>query len=168
MSSSSIFLYSVCSEEALIASRLFEAIQQLADDASYFQMQLLSPKDLNGEYIAVRNIQESFYNFETHELEDRVVSKVTVVYFDLRNNQLEIWGNKSYANKLTALFSKLLGGCPITALEVSLQDVIERMKPMKIKVSKVSFKDFLFSEDIVGSFNVDLNVNFLWTFYTRF
>ena len=45
----------------------------------------------------------------------------------------------------------------INAIEISLIDTIQKLQQQKAKISKVCFEDFLFTEDIVGNFMVDLS-----------
>ena len=40
---------------------------------------------------------------------------------------------------------------------ISIENIISKLQTYKVKVSKVCFEDFLFSEDIVGNFTVDLS-----------
>ena len=45
----------------------------------------------------------------------------------------------------------------MVADEVTIDTLLEKLKGYKLKVSKVCFQDFLFTEDIVGNFTVDLS-----------
>ena len=78
--------------------------------------------------------------------------------FTICNDRLEIWGNRTNANKLIfAISSATQNIFSINAVNISIENIISKLQAYKVKVSKVCFEDFLFSEDIVGNFTVDLS-----------
>src|SRR5699024_5990190 len=119
--------------------------------------ELISSNELVGEYIIVRNAKESYYNLRKRAFESRIVPKANVISFSITNNFLEIWANKTSANKLVFELSNLFKDISIKNVEIKIDTLIERLKGYKLKISKVCFQDFLFTEDIVGNFTVDLS-----------
>lgn len=157
MASSSVFMFEIITDNNEIASLIFDEIKAKEDDQSYFNIQLLSANEVDGEYIIVQNTEEIIYNSELRIFETRTFPKATVIYFNITNKILEIWGNQTNANRLIYLLSSCIKEISLNAIEISLDAIIEKIQKKRIKVSKVSFEDFLFTEDIVGSFNVDLS-----------
>lgn len=155
----SIFVYNLSPYSPHLALECYGVLSDLPDDGmNYFKLQLLSENELIGEYFIVQTVEESFYNPISRIFEKRKASKATIVSFTLHNNYLEVWGNKTNASKLifaisTAMHNKI----SINAIRISIKNIVKKLKSYKIKVSKVCFEDFLFSEDIVGNFSVDLS-----------
>lgn len=158
MASNSIFLFDLATPNKNIANEYYNAIGQFPEDEpSYFNVQLVDSNELNGQYVIVQNIEETYYNPETRSFDTRITPKASIVFFDIIGTQLEIWGNKTNCNKLVFVLSNLLRSVTINAVEISLQGLINKLFNHKVKVGKVSFEDFLFTDDIVGNFNVDLS-----------
>lgn len=158
MASSSIFIYELLSPEPITAVNIHNRLQEfIEDEKNYFNLQLISDTELMGEYVMVRTAEEMYYNTEQRLFEKRVIPKANVISFNIINNYLEVWSNKTNANKLIFVLSNLMKGISINAIEFSLLDTIQKLQQQKAKVSKVCFEDFLFTEDIVGNFTVDLS-----------
>lgn len=158
MASSSIFIYELVASNKDIATDIYNSLNEIQEDESnYFNLQLVSPNELTGEYVVVQNVEETYYNVEQRIFETRIAPRANVIHFDIFNNQLEIWSNKSNATRLVFTLSNLLNQISINAIEISLRDIIHKLQYQKVKISKVCFEDFLFTEDIVGNFNVDLS-----------
>ena len=156
---SSIFVYDLLPSAPQIATEVYYTLNSIPDDEkSYFNMQLLSENELSGEYIIVQAIEETFYNAAQRSFQQRQAQRASVVHFNILNNRLEIWGNKTNANRLIfAISTAFQNRLSINAVEISIQNIISKLQNYKVKVSKVCFEDFLFTEDIVGNFTVDLS-----------
>ena len=144
----SIFVYNLTPSTPKLAADIYRTLSNVPDDGpNYFNLQLLNENELSGEYVIVQTVEESFYNPIDRVFEQRKASKATIVDFTICNDRLEIWGNRTNANKL------------IFAISSATQNIfsINAVQAYKVKVSKVCFEDFLFSEDIVGNFTVDLS-----------
>lgn len=157
--SSSIFAYEINFPSTNIASVIYQTLSDLPDDeTNYFNLQLISPTALFGEYITVQIVEESFYDTITRTFEKRQTTKANVINFNINDCYLEIWGNKTHANRLVFAIAKAFhNNISINSIEVSITDIITKLHEYKAKVSKVCFEDFLFTEDIVGNFTVDLS-----------
>ena len=155
----SIFIYNLLPDTQKIASDIYTTINTIPDDSTnYFNLELLGENELSGEYFIVQTVSETFYNAEQRTFEVRQVQKASVVYFYIINNTFEIWGNRTNANRLIFALSKVLkNNVSINAVELSIENIINKLKDLRVKVSKVCFEDFLFTEDIVGNFTVDLS-----------
>lgn len=156
---SSVFVYNLSPSIPNVASVFYSALTKLPDNEnSYFNLQLLSDNELTGEHITVQMIEESFYNTDSRNFDRRRVPKASVVFFSICNDRLEIWGSKSNTNRLVfALSTATNNRISINSITVSIEEIIERLRSVKAKVAKVYFEDFLFSEDIVGNFTIDLS-----------
>lgn len=158
MASSSIFIYELCSSAEINVESIYLRLKDYPEDENtYFNLELISSNELLGEYVIVQNAQESYYNPQQRVFESKIVPKANVISFSITNNYLEIWGNKTSANKLVFELSNLLKPISINSVEITINMLLERLKGYKLKVSKVCFQDFLFTEDIVGNFTVDLS-----------
>lgn len=156
---SSIFVFDLLPLTPKMASEVYNRLIAIPDNGqSYFNMQLLSESELSGEYVIVQTVEETFYNAEQRSFEQRQAQRATVVYFNIFNSYLEIWGNKTNANQLVFTISTAFkNSISINAVDISIKNIISKLQSYKVKISKVCFVDFLFTEDIVGSFTVDLS-----------
>ena len=118
---------------------------------------MISNVELIGEYITVQSVEETYYNPEQRLFETRITPRANIISFTIINNYLEIWSNKTNANRLIFVLSSILQPISINSIEVSLKEIINKLQYQKVKISKVCFEDFLFTEDIVGNFTVDLS-----------
>ena len=158
MASSSIFIYELCSSAEINVESIYLRLKDHPEDENtYFNLELISSNELLGEYVIVQNAQEFYYNPQQRVFESKIVPKANVISFSITDNYLEIWGKKTSANKLVFELSNLLKPISINSVEITINILLERLKGYKLKVSKVCFQDFLFTEDIVGSFTVDLS-----------
>ena len=158
MASSSIYIYKLCSPTEINVELIYSRLKGYPEDEkTYFNLEMLSVNELLGEYVVVQNTQESYYNLEKRVFEYRIVPKANIIFFSITDNFLEIWGNKTSANKLVFELSNLLAPISINSVAVMIDTLLEKLKGYKLKVSRVCFKDFLFAEDIVGNFTVDLS-----------
>lgn len=158
MASNSIFIYELAATSKSLASDIYNLTKEFPEDeTNYFNLQLISPNELSGEYVVVQNVEEIYYNAEQRTFDKRIAPRARVIHFDIFNNHLEIWSNKTNANRLVFTLSNLLNHISINAIEISLKDIVHKLQYQKVKISKVCFEDFLFTEDIVGNFNVDLS-----------
>lgn len=160
MASSSIFIYELRSPVEINVESIYSRLKGYPEDENtYFNLEMISANELLGEYVIVQNAQESYYNPEQRVFEYRIVPKANVISFSITDGFLEIWGNKTSANKLVFELSNLLAPISINSIEVTIDTLLEKLKGYKLKVSKVCFQDFLFTEDIVGNFTVDLDAS---------
>lgn len=158
MASSSIFFYELQSSNSITAADIHNQLREYPEDEnSYFNLQLISNTELIGEYVIIQNVEETYYNAEQRLFEVRTAPRANIIAFNVIDNHLEIWSNKTNANKLIFAFSTILNPISINSIDISLNKIIRKLQHEKAKVSKVCFEDFLFTEDIVGNFTVDLS-----------
>lgn len=97
----SIFVYNLTPSTSKLAADIYKTLSNIPDDGpNYFNLQLLNENELSGEYVIVQTVEESFYNPIDRVFEQRKASKATIVGFTICNDYLEIWGNRTNANKL--------------------------------------------------------------------
>ena len=158
MASCSIFIYELQSPNRITVEDIHNRLKEYPEDANaYFNLELISNVELIGEYITVQSVEETYYNPEQRLFETRITPRANIISFTIINNYLEIWSNKPNANRLIFVLSSILQPISINSIEVSLKEIINKLQYQKVKISKVCFEDFLFTEDIVGNFTVDLS-----------
>ena len=158
MASCSIFIYELQSPNRITVEDIHNRLKEYPEDANaYFNLELISNVELIGEYITVQSVEETYYNPEQRLFETRITPRANIISFTIINNYLEIWINKTNANRLIFVLSSILQPISINSIEVSLKEIINKLQYQKVKISKVCFEDFLFTEDIVGNFTVDLS-----------
>jgi len=158
MASCNIFIYELVAADKTIATDIYNLLKEFPEDENnYFSLQLLTSNELSGEYVFVQTVEEKYYSAEYRTFETRVALKANIVHFDVIDNQLEIWSNKTNTNRLVFTLSNLMRDISINAVNISLTQVLHNLQYLKFKISKVCFDDFLFADDIVGSFSVDLS-----------
>ena len=109
MASSSIFIYELRSPAEINVESIYSRLKGYPEDENtYFNLEMISANELLGEYVIVQNAQESYYNPEQRVFEYRIVPKANVISFSITDDFLEIWGNKTSANKLVFELSNLL------------------------------------------------------------
>src|SRR5699024_8360064 len=142
-----------------LAADIYRTLSNVPDDGpNYLNLQLLNENELCGAYVIVQTVDESFYNPIDRVYEQRKASKATSVDVTICHDGLQIGGNRTNANKLIfAISSATQNIFSINAVNISIENIISMLQAYKVKVSKVCFEDFLFSEDIVGNFTVDLS-----------
>lgn len=155
----SIFVYNLTPSTPKLAADIYRKLSNVPDDGpNYFNLQLLNENELSGEYVIVQTVEESFYNPIDRVFEKRKASKATIVSFAICNDRLEIWGNRTRANRLIFAISSATNNIfSINSVKISIENIINKLQAYKVKVSKVCFEDFLFSEDLVGNVTVDLS-----------
>lgn len=158
MASCSIFIYELQSPNRITVEDIHNRLKEYPEDANaYFNLELISNVELTGEYITVQSVEETYYNPEQRLFETRITPRANIISFTIINNYLEIWSNKTNASRLIFVLSSILQPISINGIEVSLKEIINKLQYQKVKISKVCFEDFLFTEDIVGNFTVDLS-----------
>ena len=122
MASSSIFIYELRSPAEINVESIYSRLKGYPEDENtYFNLEMISANELLGEYVIVQNAQESYYNPEQRVFEYRIVPKANVISFSITDDFLEIWGNKTSANKLVFELSNLLAPISINSVEVSAE-----------------------------------------------
>lgn len=158
MASNSIYIYKFNSTKNFSVTDIYNILNEYPEqNMAYFNLDLLSENELLGEYVIIENIKESYYNIENRDFDTRITQKANIISFNIINNYLEIWANKTSAQKLIFLLRNLLDNISIELVIVNINDILNKIKNFKFKISKVCFDDFLFTKDIVGKFTVDLS-----------
>lgn len=158
MASSSVFIYKLKSLDPIDVGTIYSQLKDHPEDGnSYFNFEIISDNELIGEYTIIQNTKESFYNTERRAFESQIVTKADVISFSIKKEILEIRGSKTSASKLVFELSNLIEPITISNIEVTIDAILEKLKGKKLKITKVCFRDFLFTEDIVGNFSVDLS-----------
>ena len=139
------------------ASFVYEMLSPYTDNNSaYFNLNLISNDELSGEYVYVQNIEQSFYNVEMKTFEIQIIPKAIVVPFEIENNHIFIWSNRTNVNKLLFKLTAILNNISFSAIEPNLERTIEKIGKYNTKISKVSIENIVLLEDIVGTFSTDL------------
>lgn len=139
------------------ASFVYEMLSPYTDNNSaYFNLNLISNDELSGEYVYVQNIEQSFYNVEMKTFEIQIIPKAIVVPFEIENNHIFIWSNRTNVNKLLFKLTAILNNISFSAIEPNLERTLEKIGKYNTKISKVSIENIVLLEDIVGTFSTDL------------
>lgn len=158
MASNSIYIYKFNSTKNFSVTDIYNILNEYPEqNMAYFNLDLLSENELLGEYVIIENIKESYYNIENRDFDTRITQKANVISFNIINNYLEIWANKTSAQKFIFLLTSLLNDISMELVIIHINDILDKIKNFKFKISKVCFDDFLFTKDIVGKFTVDLS-----------
>ena len=139
------------------ASFVYEMLSPYTDNNSaYFNLNLISNDELSGEYVYVQNIEQSFYNVEMKTFEIQIIPKAIAVPFEIENNHIFIWSNRTNVNKLLFKLTAILNNISFSAIEPNLERTLEKIGKYNTKISKVSIENIVLLEDIVGTFSTDL------------
>ena len=88
---------------------------------------------------------------------DEVDEYINQIAFSGAQDFLEKYKDKANEDQIIGHFGLGFYSAFMVADEVTIDTLLEKLKGYKLKVSKVCFQDFLFTEDIVGNFTVDLS-----------
>lgn len=126
----------------------------------FFELQMVDSNELIGEYTIVSNVEEDFYDITTRSIITKQAQKAYVVRFRVVGNRLEVRANKSGANRLVFSISRALANrISFNLIDISIQKIVSKLKSTKAKISRVSFQDFVFANDIIGCFTTDLSTH---------
>lgn len=135
-----LFLNPIDDEDRLIANEITETI-------------------IDGYYITYFNSKELVYNQETNSLEEILVRKNIAVPFsiDIVNNVLDVWSNKTYANKLVSRIGILLKHTVmIESILIDLKKIAFNLVEKNIKIGKIKIDNYPLESNIIASCVFDL------------
>ena len=155
----SLFVYEISSLSSADIGELFSRLSE-ADSLgeSYFNVEWLGDNTFIGEFVIAEMVEESYFDVTSRSLQKHSVQKVKIVRFRLSINLLEVISNKTYTNKLLfTLYSFLNKGVSIVKKEVDFPEIIRNLRSKRVKVTKVCFQDFVFTDGVVGTFTTDFS-----------
>lgn len=156
MTTTSLYIFKIQNIKQNISS-VYEILKPYVEDsAAYFNLNLISNDELSGEYVYVQNIEQAFYNVEMKTFEVQIIPKATVVPFEIENNCIFVWANRTNVNKLLFKLTTIFHNISFSAIEPHLERTLEKIGNYNTKISKVSIEDVVLFEDIVGTFSTDL------------
>lgn len=157
MASTSIYFYEFSTEKGFLVDDFYGKLYKFEDGSDYFDVEITSKNEISGKFIFVKNIEITYFDPVKRIFDTRTEARANIIYFNIYNNILEIYGNKTGANRLTFILASLLDNVSINLIELSIVEIIEKLKYEKVIVNRVNFEDFIFDKDIIGNFSVDLS-----------
>lgn len=153
---SSIHLYEILFNNKNIID-IYNILSNYSEEKDdYFSLELISDKELQGEFCIINSVEDQIFNIEKRAFETITSTKASVIQFSIIGNKLEVWGNRFNTNKLVFKLSNLLKDVSFNAVSASIDSIIDKLANHSVKITKVSLNDVLFAEDIIGNFTVDL------------
>lgn len=157
MASSRVYFYEVIANEVDFLSDCVDKINNFNDDFNYFEIENIDEKEIYGKFIVLKNVAVTHFDVEKRAFERRTEVRASIVYFNIFDNIIEVWGNKATTDRLIFILCDLLNNVSINLVELSLEKIICKLQSEKVVINKVNFKDFIFEKDIIGNFSVDLS-----------
>jgi hypothetical protein len=130
------------------------------EDEDRFVLEEYSDKIIDGLYISFYISKEYVYNSETRTIENIDVKRSNILSFsiDLKNKMIDIWGNKSNAQKLISVLGlRLNNKVLMQSIEISMPRVIRKLKDMKVNIGKVKVENVVLQNDIIANCFFDLS-----------
>lgn len=138
---------------------IVELLNNTVDISERFVVNDYSNDYIDGMYIMSYVSKELIFNVDTMNYENIEVRKNIAISFsiDISRDIIEIWGNKSNAQKLLVRLSILFNNKIITdGISIKIPDVIKRLKQYRIIIGKVKIEDIVLQDNLIASCVFDL------------
>ncbi len=138
----------------LSTDEIIEVLNNLPDMEERFIINDYDNNYIDGMYVISYIVKESMFNLNIMNYENREVTKNVAINFsiDIRRELMEIWGNKSNAQKFLTKISILFNNKIITdSINIKITDVIERIKKYKLSIGKVKIDDVILQDSLIAS-----------------
>ena len=145
-------------DKNITASEIYNKLNHYEEsNENYFILNLISKNEFSGKYIYIQNIEQQIYNIETRSFENQIIPKVNTIPFEITNNKILVWANKSNVNRLIFIFTSIIKGMTLSTINIAINDVLAKINKQNMKITKICLKDIALLEDLIGKFYTDLH-----------
>lgn len=144
-------------DKNITASEIYNKLNHYEEsNENYFILNLISNNDLSGKYIYVQNVEQQIYNVETREFESQIIPKVNTIPFEITNNKILVWANKSNVNRLIFIITSIIKEMELSIIKIHINDILSKINKQNMKITKICLNDIALIEDLIGKFYTDL------------
>lgn len=145
-------------DKNITASEIYNKLNHYEEsNENYFILNLISKNEFSGKYIYIQNIEQQIYNIETRSFENQIIPKANTIPFEITNNKILVWANKSNVNRLIFTFTSIIKGMTLSTINIAINDVLAKINKQNMKITKICLKDIALLEDLIGKFYTDLH-----------
>ena len=145
-------------DKNITASEIYNKLNHYEEsNENYFILNLISKNEFSGKYIYIQNIEQQIYNIETQSFENQIIPKANTIPFEITNNKILVWANKSNVNRLIFIFTSIIKGITLSTINIAINDVLAKINKQNMKITKICLKDIALLEDLIGKFYTDLH-----------
>lgn len=145
-------------DKNITASEIYNKLNHYEEsNENYFILNLISKNEFSGKYIYIQNIEQQIYNIETQSFENQIIPKANTIPFEITNNKILVWANKSNVNRLIFIFTSIIKGMTLSTINIAINDVLAKINKQNMKITKICLKDIALLEDLIGKFYTDLH-----------
>ena len=145
-------------DKNITASEIYNKLNHYEEsNENYFILNLISKNEFSGKYIYIQNIEQQIYNIETRSFENQIIPKANTIPFEITNNKILVWANKSNVNRLILIFTSIIKGMTLSTINIAINDVLAKINKQNMKITKICLKDIALLEDLIGKFYTDLH-----------
>ncbi len=145
-------------DKNITASEIYNKLNHYEEsNENYFILNLISKNEFSGKYIYIQNIEQQIYNIETRSFENQIIPKANTIPFEITNNKILVWANKSNVNRLIFIFTSIIKGMTLSTINIAINDVLAKINKQNMKITKICLKDIALLEDLIGKFYTDLH-----------
>lgn len=145
-------------DKNITASEIYNKLNHYEEsNENYFILNLISKNEFSGKYIYIQNIEQQIYNIETRSFENQIIPKANTIPFEITNNKILVWANKSNVNRLIFIFTSIIKGMTLSTTNIAINDVLAKINKQNMKITKICLKDIALLEDLIGKFYTDLH-----------
>lgn len=138
---------------------IVELLNDSVDTTERFVVNDYSSDYIDGIYIMSYVSKELIFNVDTMNYENVELSRNIAINFsiDISRGIIEVWGNKSNAQKLLVRLSILFNNKIITdSINIKIPDIIKRLKQYRLIIGKVKIEDVVLQDNLIASCVFDL------------
>ena len=123
---------------------------------NYFILNWINNDELSGKYVYVQNIEQQIYNVENRSFESQIIPKAVTIPFEITNNKIFVWSNKSNLNRFIFTLTNINNGMQLTSIKISISKILSKINKQNTKITKICLNDIVLVEDLIGKFYTDL------------
>jgi hypothetical protein len=123
---------------------------------SYFEFNLVSKSEVSGKYVYVQNIEQQLYKIETRSYENQIIQRAVTIPFEIVNNKILVWANKSNVNRLIFVLTEIIKEITLSQVTISINSILSKLNKNNTKITKVCFCDIALVDDLIGKFATNL------------
>lgn len=133
---------------------IVELLNNNVDMSERFVINDYSSDYIDGIYIMSYLSKESIFNVDRMIYENVEVNRNIAIDFSINISRdiIEVWGNKSNAQKLLVRLALLFNNKVITdSINIKIPDVVKRLKKYRLIIGKVKIEDVVLQDNLIAS-----------------
>lgn len=157
MTTTSLNILNIMSKTNLSVGDIYNCLNNYTEfNDSYFEFNLVSKSEVSGKYVYVQNIEQQLYKIETRSYENQIIQRAVTIPFEIVNNKILVWANKSNVNRLIFVLTEIIKEITLSQVTISINSILSKLNKNNTKITKVCFCDIALVDDLIGKFATNL------------